>query len=55
LFAGINLSGGVLRADGDDNADLYGKGAVPKDIVMNGVAKAPAVTDSFMAALRRGK
>src|SRR6267378_6065110 len=25
LFAGINLSGGVLRPDNDDNRDLYGK------------------------------
>src|SRR5438105_2831020 len=24
LFAGINLSGGVLRPDRDDNKDLYG-------------------------------
>src|SRR5947209_8971231 len=24
LFAGINISGGVVRADTDDNADLYG-------------------------------
>src|SRR6476469_3944863 len=25
LFAGINLSGGVLRPDSDDNEDLYGR------------------------------
>src|SRR5262249_49446305 len=25
LFAGINLSGGVVQSDNDDNQDLYGK------------------------------
>jgi lipid-binding SYLF domain-containing protein len=55
LFAGINLSGGVVRADVDDNVDLYGKTIAPRDVVMTGTVKAPAVTDAFMAALRRGK
>jgi SH3 domain-containing YSC84-like protein 1 len=54
LFAGINLSGGVVRADADDNADLYGS-TPPKDVVMNGTVKAPAVTEPFMKALRREK
>ena len=53
LFAGINLSGGVVRADLDDNADLYGKGVAPRDVVMSGSVKAPAATDPFMSALRR--
>jgi lipid-binding SYLF domain-containing protein len=55
LFAGINLSGGVIRADVDDNVDLYGKTIAPKDVVMTGAVSAPAVTDAFMAALRREK
>jgi len=55
LFAGINFSGGVVRADKDDNADLYGKGVAVNDVVMRGTVKAPAVTESFMAALRRQK
>jgi lipid-binding SYLF domain-containing protein len=55
LFAGINLSGGVVRADLDDNADLYGKGTAPKDVVMGDTIKPPSVTDAFMAALRREK
>jgi lipid-binding SYLF domain-containing protein len=53
LFAGINLSGGVVRPDTDDNADLYGKDVSPRDVVMGGKTKAPAVTEPFMAALRR--
>jgi len=55
LFAGINLSGGVVRADADDNADLYGRQIAPKDVVMRGTIKAPAVAAPFMAALRREK
>ena len=53
LFAGINLSGGVVRADVDDNADLYGKNVSTRDVVMNGSVRAPAAVDPFMAALRR--
>ena len=53
LFAGINLSGGVVRADADDNYDLYGSGISPKDVVMNGSVKPPAAVASFMAALHR--
>ena len=55
LFAGINLSGGVVRADVDDNVDLYGKNTAPRDVVMGNTVKAPAVTEVFMAALRREK
>ena len=54
LFAGINLSGGVVRADDDDNRDLYGSVSAT-DVVMQGTVKPPAVTDVFMAALRREK
>src|SRR5713226_2502393 len=43
LFAGVNLSGGVVRPDTDDNADLYGKNVPPHDVVMSGSVKAPAV------------
>jgi lipid-binding SYLF domain-containing protein len=44
-----------VRADEDDNADLYGKTISPKDVVMTGTVKAPAVTEPFMTALRGGK
>src|SRR4051794_37977447 len=53
LFAGLNLSGGVVRADVDDNVDLYGKSVAPANVVMSGTVKAPAVTDVFMDALNR--
>src|SRR3954467_10840178 len=55
LFAGINLSGGVVRPDVDDNVDLYGKSIPPKDVVLEGSVKAPAVVEPFMSALRREK
>jgi SH3 domain-containing YSC84-like protein 1 len=54
LFAGIDLSGGVLKADPDDNRDLYGRSMSPRDVLMKGIP-APPVTKPFMAALGRGK
>jgi len=52
LFAGIDVSGGVLRPDVDSNHDLYGHDISARTILTNG-AKAPVVTQSFMTALRR--
>src|SRR5258706_15588582 len=54
LFAGVNLSGGVVKPDTDDNADLYGKSVSPRDVVMCGTVKSPAAARPFMAALNRG-
>src|SRR6202790_154278 len=33
LFAGIDLTGGVLKPDRDDNRDLYGRDIAPRDIL----------------------
>jgi SH3 domain-containing YSC84-like protein 1 len=52
LFAGINLSGGVLRPDSDDNEDVYGKKVTPEVILMGNTA-APGATQPFMKALNR--
>jgi lipid-binding SYLF domain-containing protein len=52
LFAGINLSGGVLQSDKDDNIDLYGAGVSPRDVVLGGKTMAPPVTRPFLAALK---
>jgi SH3 domain-containing YSC84-like protein 1 len=52
LFAGIDLSGGILKPDTDDNADLYGKNVVARDVVQ-GSMPPPAVTQPFMTALER--
>jgi lipid-binding SYLF domain-containing protein len=55
LFAGVNLSGGVVRPDVEDNTDLYGARTSAKDVVMGTTIPAPAVTQAFMSALRRAK
>jgi lipid-binding SYLF domain-containing protein len=52
LFAGINLSGGVLRPDSDDNEDVYGKKMTSESILI-GNTPAPAATQPFMKALIR--
>jgi lipid-binding SYLF domain-containing protein len=53
LFAGVNLSGGVVKPDADDNADLYGKDLSPRDIVLGTTVQPPPATQPFMDALRR--
>jgi SH3 domain-containing YSC84-like protein 1 len=52
LFAGINLSGGVLKPDGDDNEEMYGKKVKPATVLSGGVS-APAETAAFLKALVR--
>jgi len=53
LFAGVNLSGGVIKPDEDDNQMLYGPHVVTRDVVIAGTVQAPAVTEPFMAQLKR--
>jgi lipid-binding SYLF domain-containing protein len=51
VFAGINLSGGVLRPDTDANTNAYGAVAA-KDVLFKGAATAPPEAESFMRSLR---
>jgi SH3 domain-containing YSC84-like protein 1 len=53
LFAGINLSGGVVKPDDDDNTDLYGSGTSAASVVTSASIAPPAVTQPFMTALAR--
>jgi len=53
LFAGIDVSGGVLKPDADANRDLYGHVVSPREVLTDG-RKAPESTRPFMSALRRG-
>jgi lipid-binding SYLF domain-containing protein len=53
LFAGIDLTGGVLKPDRDDNRDLYGRDIAPRDILHGKRVAAPPATAPFMAALKR--
>ena len=52
LFAGIDVSGGVLKPDADANRELYGHEVSPR-AVLSGDAKPPEAAGPFMAALRR--
>ena len=49
VFAGINLSGGALKADKDSNTDAYGN-PVPADVLNGSGAKLDAAT-SFLNTL----
>jgi hypothetical protein len=51
LFAGINLSGGVLRPDEDANTAAYGKGASPRTILASRDISAPPQATAFLRAL----
>ena len=52
LFAGVNVSGGVLKPSADDTEDLYGHQVAVKE-VLSGVIPPPAASQPFMAALQR--
>lgn len=49
LFAGIDLSGGVLRPDKDANQDVYGS-STPSDVIA-GVAKTPESVSAWATTL----
>src|SRR6266851_4587114 len=51
LFAGINLSGGIIRPDVDDSHDLYGRDRSVRDVLSTDTIKPLAVTQTFMSAL----
>jgi lipid-binding SYLF domain-containing protein len=51
LFAGINLSGGILRSDEVDNKDLYSENVSAKDVLVGGKIQPPPPTEPFMSAL----
>src|SRR6478672_4647185 len=53
LFAGINLTGGVLKPDPDSNEDVYGKDIRTADIVEHRTVMVPPQADVFMRALQR--
>jgi lipid-binding SYLF domain-containing protein len=54
LFAGINVSGGVLRPDRSANEDTYGRGSSPSTILASRSLSAPTEATSFMRALGSG-
>jgi lipid-binding SYLF domain-containing protein len=53
LFAGVDLSGGVLKADKDNNRDLYGRAMTGRELLVTNSVHAPKAAQPFMAALDR--
>jgi lipid-binding SYLF domain-containing protein len=51
VFAGIDLSGGVLRPDKDSNTDVYGPSHVSRDIVLGDSVAVPAAATDFVRSL----
>jgi lipid-binding SYLF domain-containing protein len=51
LFAGIDLSGGVLRPDEDANRNTYGSTATPRTILASREISAPTQAAPFLNAL----
>ena len=54
LFAGINLSGGVLRPDEGANRDVYGASATPRTLLASSSLSAPTEATPFLHALGTG-
>ncbi|HEY2905652.1 MAG TPA: lipid-binding SYLF domain-containing protein [Vicinamibacterales bacterium] len=54
LFAGINLSGGVLRPDEGANRDVYGDSATPRTLLASSSLSAPTEATPFLHALGTG-
>jgi SH3 domain-containing YSC84-like protein 1 len=52
-FAGVNLSGGALMVDKNDNTDVYGA-TTPTEVVMNGRGTPPAEARAFLSSLGTG-
>lgn len=52
LFAGIDVSGGVLRPDEDANAAAYGAGATPRTVLASREMSAPTEATPFLNALK---
>jgi lipid-binding SYLF domain-containing protein len=51
LFAGIDVSGGVLRPDEEVNVGVFGAGATPRTILANSEISAPPEAAPFLRAL----
>src|SRR5262249_1884615 len=51
LFAGINISGGVLQTDQDDTTDLYGRDITARQVLLEGAAAPPDAAQALMKAL----
>lgn len=53
VFAGVNISGGVVRENSDDNGDLYGKGIGAREVLLEDRVQLPGIARPFVEALKR--
>jgi lipid-binding SYLF domain-containing protein len=53
VFAGIDVSGGVVRPDIDADHELYGRNVTTREILLNGGVMPPPPARAFLAALGR--
>ena len=51
LFAGIDLSGGVLKPDQDTNKDVYGANVTARQILLTHTVTSPPAARPFLTAL----
>jgi SH3 domain-containing YSC84-like protein 1 len=54
VFAGVDLSGGVLQPDTDANHDVYGAAATAREIILKAGTTTPPAAAAFMRTLRGG-
>lgn len=54
VFAGLTLNGASIRRDDDSMKAIYGRKVTTRNVLL-GKVSAPAVADSFMAAVRGAK
>jgi len=52
LFAGIDLTGGVLKPDPNETRDFYGRAYTPREVLKDGKVHPPAAAEEFLSALR---
>jgi SH3 domain-containing YSC84-like protein 1 len=52
LFAGIDLTGGVLKPDNSENKEFYGRGLSAREILKDHKVNPPASANEFLSALR---
>src|SRR5262245_12258375 len=52
LFAGIDLTGGVVKADASENKEFYGRGLSAREILKDHKVNPPAAAAEFLSALR---
>jgi len=53
VFAGVDVTGGVLKPATDDNRDLYGRRVSPRELLIEGSVDPVAATAAFMRELER--